>query len=238
MSNLVQVPDEEKISLVALKKVMPTNRKGLVNQKLVDDLNGLLVDEALRENFRENLMSFTRVLGDPRYDITEYINAVKFVSYKLLGDTSLTAYTKTFPQRYQRFITEQFPANRISSYVAAYGRTQLVGLIMEQTLVPHYVLNQGLYQKALNTQADLMMSAKSEKVRTDAANSLLTHLKMPEVSKVEIDVKVGEDDSIGELRKSTLELVKQQREMIKMGALNARQVAEQKVIQGEVIEND
>jgi hypothetical protein len=36
---------------------------------------------------------------------------------------------------------------------------------MAQTLVPSYVLNADLYQKALNTSAELMISAKSEKVR-------------------------------------------------------------------------
>jgi hypothetical protein len=80
-----------------------------------------------------------------------------------------------------------------------------------------------------------MLNARSEKVRTDAANSLLGHLKMPEVAKVELDVNVKEDDSIDELRRSTLELVEQQRKMIQAGAMKAGDIAKQKVVVGEVV---
>ena len=101
---------------------------------------------------------------------------------------------------------------------------------MEQTLIPSYVLNQDLYQKALNVQAELMLTAKSEKVRSDAANSLLTQLKMPEVNKVQLDVNVKEDGSIAALRESTLELVRQQRLMVEAGAMNAQEVAHSKLV--------
>ena len=226
--------EHEKITLEAMRKVMPANRKVIVTQHMVDELNAVMGDEMLRENFRENVLSYTRVLADPKYRISDYINAVKFVSFRLLGDSPNEAYTKTFPMRFQRLIDNGLSATKISNFVGAYNRTQLVNLILEQAMVPHHVLNQGLFQKALNVQADLMMNAKSEKVKTDAANSLLNHLKMPETSKVELDVTVKEDDTIGELRKSTLELVQQQRKMIQAGVMNARQVAEQKII-GEVV---
>jgi hypothetical protein len=78
-----------------------------------------------------------------------------------------------------------------------------------------------------------MVGAKSEKVRTDAANSLLVHLKQPETTKVHLDVRVKEDDSIKELRDVTMELVKQQRQMIEAGSMNAKQVAESKIISGD-----
>ena len=70
-----------------------------------------------------------------------------------------------------------------------------------------------------------MSNAKSEKVRCDAANSLLTHLKMPETQKVELDIKVAEDSSIAALRASTLALSRQQRLMIEAGAMNSQEVA-------------
>jgi hypothetical protein len=92
------------------------------------------------------------------------------------------------------------------------------------------VLNQDLYQKALNVQADLMISAHSEKVRCEAANSLLTHLKMPEVKKVELDIGVKEDGSIAALRATTLELARQQRLMMESGAMNAQEVAHGKLL--------
>jgi hypothetical protein len=95
-----------------------------------------------------------------------------------------------------------------------------------------------LYQKALNVQAEIMLTARSEIARTNAANSLLQHLKMPETAKVELDVNVKEDQSINELRQATLALARRQREMIASGAMNARDVAEQKVITGERVREE
>jgi hypothetical protein len=66
----------------------------------------------------------------------------------------------------------------------------------------------------------------------------MVQLKMPEATKVELDVNVKEDDSISELKKTTMELVRQQREMIKLGAMNAREVAHQKIIEGEVVSDE
>ena len=108
---------------------------------------------------------------------------------------------------------------------------------MEQSLVPSWVLNQDMYQSALNTQAELMLTANSEKVRSDAANSILTHLKQPETQKVELDVNVKQDSSISQLRDATMKLVAQQREALRAGAVDAQEIAHSPVvIEGEAEE--
>ena len=175
-------------------------------------------------------------MKDGKFKMESYINAVRYVGFKLRGDSNIDAYVKTFPDKYQRFINQGVNSKDIASYVTAYNKSKLVNLIYEQTLVPSYVLNQDLYQKALNVQAELMMTAASEKVRTEAANSLLSHLKMPETKKVELDIGMKEDKTIEALRASTLELVAQQRKMIQAGAMNAQEVAHTKlIIEGEVV---
>ena len=78
-----------------------------------------------------------------------------------------------------------------------------------------------------------MLSANSEKVRCDAANSLINALKPPETKKVQLDVGVREDHSIAALREATLALAAQQKQMLQAGATNAQQIAEAKIIQGE-----
>jgi hypothetical protein len=79
-------------------------------------------------------------------------------------------------------------------------------------------------------QADLMVNSGSDKVRCDAANSLLTHLKMPETQKVELEIGVKEDSSIAQLRQATLELARQQRLAMEAGAMNAQEVAHAKIV--------
>lgn len=213
-----------------LKYALPAKLKRSINQELVDQINKTLDDPDMYEQYRDNFLSYTSVMQDGRFKIADYISAVKYVSHKLMGASNIEAYTKTFPDKYQRFIAQGVAAKDIASYVTAYNKSKLVNLIMEQTLVPSYVLNQDLYQKALNVQAELMITAKSEKVRSDAANSLLTHLKMPETQKVELEIGVKEDGSIAALRATTLELARQQRLMVQAGAMNAQEVAHSKLV--------
>jgi len=217
------------LTVEQFKLALPDKVKKSVNQELIDQVNLTLSDPDMFEAYRDNLLSYTRVMTDGRFKVTDYVNAVKYVSHKLMGATNIEAYIKTFPDKYQRFIQNGVQPKDIASYVTAYNKSKLVNLIFEQTLIPSYVLNQDLYQKALNTQAELMVSAKSEKVRSDAANSLLTHLKMPETQKVELDVNVREDSTIAALRATTHELVRQQRLMVESGAMNAQQVAHSKL---------
>lgn len=222
------------LTIEQFKAALPDKVKKSVNQELIDQVNATLNDPDMYENYRDNLISYTKVMSDGRFKIQEYISAVKYVSHKLMECTNLEAYSKTFPDKIQRFVTQGVVAKDIASYVSAYNKSKLVNLIFEQTLIPSYVLNQDLYQKALNVQAELMVSAHSEKVRQEAANSLLTHLKMPEIKKVELDIGIKEDSSITALRQATLELVANQKLLIQAGQSTASKVAESKIISNVV----
>jgi glutamine synthetase type III len=115
-----------------------------------------------------------------------------------------------------------------------YNKNMLVSKIFEQTLIPTHVLNADVYQKAINVQAYLMVNADSEKVRTDAANSLLNHLKKPETSKVQLDISYKEDKTLEDLRATTQALVEQQRRLLEEKVINAKDVAEAVIISSEV----
>ena len=223
------------LTVEELKAALPDRVKKSLNQELIDQINLTLAEPELYEAYRDNLLSYTKVMADGKFKIPNYIDAVKYVSHKLMGCTNIDAYSKTFPGKIARFTAQGVSGKDIASYVTAYNKSKLVNLIFEQTLIPHYVLNQDLYQKALNVQAELMVSANSEKVRSDAANSLLTHLKMPETQKVELNIGVKEDSSIDALRQATMALAREQRLMVESGAMNAQQVAHTKIIEGERI---
>ena len=226
----------EALTVDQLKMALPDKVKKSINQELIDQINTTLSDPDMYETYRDNLLSYTKVMADGRFKVQEYVNAVKYVSHKLMGCTNIDAYTKTFPDKYQRFLATGVAAKDIASYVTAYNKSKLVNLIFEQTLIPHYVLNQDLYQKALNVQAELMITAKSEKVRSDAAAHLLQALKMPEVTKVELDIGVKEDGSIGALRRATQELAAAQRLSIEAGASTAQDIAHSRVVQADVVD--
>ncbi len=219
------------LTMDQFRLALPDKVKKSVSQDLIDQINLTLSEPELFEQYRDNLLSYAKVMQDGRFKVQEYVNAVRYVSHKLMGSTNIDAYSKTFPDKIQRFATQGVAAKDIASYVTAYNKSKLVNLIFEQTLIPSYVLNQDLYQRALNVQAELMVNAKSEKVRTDAANSLLTQLKPPEIKKVELDIGVKEDSSIAQLRQATLELARQQRLAMESGATNAQEIAYSKVVE-------
>lgn len=218
------------------KDALPATLKKSVNPELIKKINTTLNEPDMYETYRENLLSYTKVMQEGKFKVSNYIDAVKYVSHKLAGKTNIAAFTATFPQKIQGWETSGVASKDIASYVTAYNKSKLVNLIMEQTLVPTWVLNQDLFQKALNVQAELMVSAASEKVRSDAANSLLTHLKRPETQKMELQVNTQEDGSIAALRESTMALAKMQREMIQQGGMNAQEVAHSQIIEGETVD--
>jgi len=228
----------EQLTLDQLKKVMPKHLATSASQEIVDEVNSLLSDPQLAQNYRDNLLSYTSVMQDGKFKVYQYIDAVRYVSFKLLGSSNLVAYIKTFPDRYQNWLNTGVSDKDMSAYVAGYNKTKLVNLIFAQTLVPSHVLNADLYQKALNVQAALMNDPDvSPKVRTDAANSLLTHLKAPEVTKIELDIGVKENSAIEELRAATLALAAQQRQSIVLGSATVQGVAHSKLIsKSDVIE--
>lgn len=224
------------LTVEQFRDALPEKVKKSVNQELIDQVNLTLSDPELYEAYRDNLVSYTKVMQDGRFKVADYICAVKYVSHKLMGCTNTEAYSKTFPDKIVRFHAQGVSSKDIASYITAYNKNKLVNLVFEQTLIPSYVLNQDLYQKALNVQAELMVSALSEKVRCDAASSLLTHLKMPEVHKVELDIGMKEDGSIAALREATMALARQQRMMIESGMSDAKEIAHARVIHAEVLE--
>lgn len=221
--------------LAEFKAALPPSVRKNVTQSTVDKVKDLLSDPDMASEYRENLVSYTQVMKEGRFKIDDYVSAVKYVTHKLMGRSNQDSYRLTFPQRYQSFMARNFSAKEISVYVAAYNKNKLVNMILEQTIIPSWVLNQDLYQKALNVQAELMVTANSEKVRTDAANSVLTHLKRPETTKLELNMNVKEDSALMALRESTMALVAQQKQMLHAGVFNAKELAESGlVIEGEV----
>lgn len=216
------------LTIEQLQASMPRKFRHNVTPELVQFINATEGDE-FREVYKENLLGFTDVLSLGRYGMPEYINAVKFVSYKLLGDSNTIAYAKTFPEKYQRLVDKNTPQKTIASFSTAYNKGALVHKILERTLVPVHILNMDVHQEAINTQAELMRNARSETVRQKAAECLITQLKAPEAAKIEVDVNYS-NDSIDELRETTRALAQQQMKLIKSGAVTAEAMAHSDII--------
>lgn len=211
-------------------RAVPPNLKSAITPQLVDLVNNIAADPLVAEQVRNNFISYTAVLKDGKFKTEDYIHAVAYVSYKLMGDSNQDAYFKTFPARYQALTAKGATPKDISAYVSAYAKGKLVNLVMEQSLVPSWVLNQDLYQRALNVQADLMVNAQSEKVRSDAANSILTHLTKPKEAGPLINLDMRETSGMNELKNLLGDLATKQLEMIESG-VTAKEIAAQRIVE-------
>lgn len=217
------------ITVDLLKAALPGSLQTNATQSLADKLNQIPVDPLIADNIRENFISFTSVLKDGKYKMEDYMNAVAYVSFKLMGYNNQECYTRTFPQRYQNLVARGATAKDIAAYVAAYNKNKLVNLIMEQTLIPTHVLNQDIHQKAIMVQYEIMTDPDvSAKVRAEAANSLLTHLKQPETKKVSLEVGMSDNSGLKELKDMMSGLAAQQLAAIGSG-LTAQDIAHQKL---------
>ncbi len=210
-------------------QALPKHRRKYVTDGIVAQINNVLLDPALMDAYADNIIMYTSVMQEGKFKINDYIKAVQYVSCKLLGASNRQAWENTFPDRLQHYQDTNMEERHIDSVVSAYNRGTLVNKIFEQTLIPAHIYNQGTYQQAINKLAELMMFAKSEKVQSDSAARLVEALKMPETQKVELDLNVKTDNSIIELRESTLALVEMQKKMISAGAMSPKQIAHSKL---------
>lgn len=228
------------LTTVEMKEALPSNLRGRVDQELVDKINNSITDPEMSEVIKENILGYLNVVQTGRIKITDYVNAVKYVTYKLSGDANIAAWSKVFPEKLKRLRSRGVPDKDIHAHVSIYSKGKIVNQIFEQVLIPTHLLNADTFQKAINVQASLMNDINvSPKVRSDAANSLLTHLKRPETQKIELDVGVKDNSMMRELKEITVGLAAQQQKMIQQGAYSPKEIAHQEiVIEGEVEDDD
>lgn len=218
-----------------VEKALPANLKSAATQQLTDQINNITSDPIVAEEIRNSFLSYSKVLQEGKFKTEDYLHAVAYVAYKHMGYSNQEAYFRTFPQRHANLVAKNTSAKDISAYVAAYHRGKLVNLIMEQSLVPVWILNQDAYQKAINTQLDIMENSQSDMARTAAANSLMTHLAKPKDTVNAIQINMPESSGMAELKSMMNQLVQSQRQAIEQG-VSTRDIAAQRIIDAEAEE--
>lgn len=229
VNNTLALQNKESVDLQTLRDALPAKLKNSVSQEMLDRVIQSTEPE-LCNQLKENFIGYTSVLLDGKFKAEDYLYAIKYVTYKLLGYTNKDSYIKTFPDRYTKLKAQGLKDDEISGYIAGYNKNKLVNLILEQTLVPTWVLNQDIYQEAINTQARLMRTAKSERVQAMAADSILNHLSKPE-SAPTINIGVN-NDQLTDLQNTLTQLAETQLKMIQNGK-TAKEVIEAPIIEVE-----
>lgn len=217
------------LALESVRKLVPKNQRNLITQEFLDKLEASVSDSLVAEQFKENFVTYLNVLSKGKYKMEDYINAVKYVSFKLLGYSNINAYIATFPERYERLKAEG--QTQIEAFVSMYNKNKLVMQIYEQTIVPSYVLNAPMHQQALNTLAAMIIDDDVRGMtKVKACEAILQYTKQPDVVKGELTIGIEQSDTINDLREITENLADTYRMMLEKKGMKLKDVAEANII--------
>ena len=226
------------LTIEKLRASVPRSFRDNITDDFVLKLEESMKDPSIGNIMKENFITYSKVLEEfnGSIKIWDYVYAIKFISYKLLGYTITEAYTRVFPNRVEKFIKEGEDQN-IAKFARAYNKTKLVNKIYQQTMVPSYVLNAPLFQEALDTLADMI---RNDDVRgmakVKACEAILNYTKPPEVTKAEVEVKINRDSTIDELRDIAERFSRDMQNAISSGKMTAEEAIESDIINVDYVE--
>ena len=217
------------LTKVEVQNRVPKKLRNSVTDELVNKLNAAISDPSLAEQMKENFFSYMGVLQDGVYKIQDYVNAVIYVSFKLMGLSNRQAWERTFPDRLANLVANGKSERYIDMNVSLYHKNKLVNKIMEQSLVPFWVLNQDARQKAVNTCVEIMQGSRNDLARVKAADTLLNYLQEPKEAGPLIHIDTRETAGFKELQNLLSDLANKQLDAIQNG-MTAKEIAEQPII--------
>lgn len=224
------------LAIEAVKKLVPKSYRSMITQEFIDKIEKSVGDSIIADQIKENFITYINVLNSGKYKMDDYIAAVKYVSYKLLGYSNVDAYAATFPDRYQRL---KESGQQIDAFVSMYNKGKLVMQIFEQTMVPTYVLNAPLHQEALNELAKMIKDPSVKGMaKVKACEAVLQYTKQPEVIKGELTIGIEQQDTIAELREVVEQLAEANRMSLERSTKSLKDIAEANIIDVSVVNKE
>ena len=221
------------LTVAELKDVVPNQHRSKITADFVDTINNMVADPDTAEVYLKNIITYSNVLQEGRFKLNDYMNAVLFVSHKMLGLSSMAAYQRVFPAKCQAMVARNVSQKDMQSYASAFNGNKLVTLIYEQTLIPDHIMYASVRHKAIAAQANLLQSS-NEHVVQKAADSLMNHLKAPESAKISIEMGAKDSGVLADLTSALNMLSKKQSDAITLGSHSVKEIAHSRIIEGEL----
>ncbi len=150
------------------------------------------------DDLSSGIVEFSHILGGKGgHKVNDYVQAVAFCTHRIMNDSQVAAYKKVFPERCKGK-TEGAIAGKASIYSNGKLITQILGFAQ----VPTHLLYMRERHMAVRKLADLVSTGFTERIQLDAADKLLTHIKPPEEVKIELDVGLGAQEMLDDMKAS------------------------------------
>ena len=226
------------LSLDYVKQVFPKKFRSYVTQECVDGLNDMMNKSETGAVCVENFLSYSNIVKEFKCDIKEYSNAIKFITLKFLGYSNPDAYKRIFPERWERI--KDKPQNIRDNFANRFSQTKLVTRILQEALVPTWIVNAPLHQKALNELAKMIDDPSVRGMaKVKACEAVLNYTKPPEPVTNTFNVNLNQDDDvINELRNVTKKLASTLRTSLENGGRTLQDVAEEQIVDVEYEEQE
>lgn len=191
--------DYTPVSVEELQRLFPA-KKGTITDETADLINQCMEDPEFQgSKLVDSLVTYEKLMNDNSASMTEYVNAIKFCAYlEGTDDSYVEAYKRTFHHR--KFVADRYNAvagttqyNELSSAASRFRKSRLVVSILTMADVPLYLMFQGARYQAVQVLADMMMTAKYDKDRINAADKLLANVKPPENLNIELEVGMNQE---------------------------------------------
>lgn len=235
---------EKTLTLEDVQKNLPS-RKGAITQEIVDILNNSRTEPEFQgESLLQSAITYEAVMQKNKAGIKEYLRAIRFCAYLISFDDNFTeAYKKAFADR--QFVQDRLNLdssnpkyNELTSAASRYRRSKLVVDILTMSQVPLDLMFTGARFKACGVLTELMVTAKLDRDKINAAKELLAATKPPENLKIDLDVGVKESSAIQQLNDQLAELANRQKTHLEAGNTSLEELgsmkAKEDVIDAEV----
>lgn len=225
-----------------LQKLLPT-KKALITDDVADIINRSMHEPEFQgESLLQSAITYENVLRGARVGIKEYLNALRFCAYLVsMEDNYTEAYKRTFWDR--DFVQERIGLstddaryNELTSAASRYRRSKLVTDILTVSAVPFHLLFAGMRYQAVGVLADLMMTAKYDRDKINAAKELLVATKNEDVR---VGLEIGPNQQAismqQQLNTQLAELAMNQKKLLEAG-LDLKEVQKTGIRLGDAID--
>jgi len=226
-----------------IQKAMPS-RKGGVTDEIVDIINKSQTEPEFQgESLLQTATTYEKVMQNNKAGIKQYLNAIRFCSYLIsLDDNYTEAYKKTFwdtefvKNRLDK-ATDSSQYKELTSAASRYRKSKLVVDILTVSQVPMHLMFTGMQYQAVGVLHNVMMTAKLDRDKINAAKELLAATKAPENVKIDLDIGVKENSAVQQLNDQLAQLASRQKVHLEAGTTDLNQLGAMKV-QEDIIEGE
>lgn len=206
-----------------LQKALPS-RKNAITDEIAEIINRSIHEPEFQGvPLLDTAITYEKVMTQNRASIKEYLRALKFCAYLVSMDDNFTeAYKRAFSDR--DFVKERLNVstnstkyNELTSAASRYRKSKLVVDILTMSQVPLDLMFTGARYKAVGVLAELMVTAKLDRDKINAAKELLAATKGPEEVKMELDVGERTANLQQQLSAQLMESVALQKKMLEAG---------------------